>query len=113
MIVDPLQLKAYLLDGKLLTKEQFKKVEKEAGKDRQKFAEILVKEKLISQEQLNKLQAYILGIPFVNLAKEKIPKEILQIIPEPIARSHKIIASKKILALFSRTEFIREYISII
>ncbi len=36
-----------------------------------------------------------MGIPFVNLEKDKIPPEILKIIPEPIARSHNIIAFRK------------------
>jgi hypothetical protein len=33
-----------------------------------------------------------LGIPFVNLENQYVPKEILNIIPEPIARKHKIVA---------------------
>ena len=41
------------------------------------------------------MEAYILGIPFVNLEKEKITPEVLKIIPEPIARSHNIVAFRK------------------
>jgi len=59
------------------------------------LAQFLVEEKLITQEQLIKLEAYILGIPFVSLEKEVISKEILQIIPEPIARRHNIVAFRK------------------
>jgi len=55
----------------------------------------LVFEGLVSQEELIKLEAYILGIPFVSLDKEIIPPAILKIIPEPIARSHNIIAFRK------------------
>jgi len=36
-----------------------------------------------------------LGIPFVNLEKEKVSLETLRIIPEPIARSHNIVAFRK------------------
>jgi len=59
------------------------------------LTDVLVKEKLLTKEQIIKLEAYILGIPFVSLEKETISKEILQIIPEPIARRHNIIAFRK------------------
>jgi hypothetical protein len=41
------------------------------------------------------MQAYILGIPFVDLKSEKLPFEVLSLIPEPIARNHNIVAFKK------------------
>jgi type IV pilus assembly protein PilB len=93
--VEDSQLKAFILDAGLVTKEKLARAEKKAKKTNQKLAQVLVKEKIITQEQLIKLQAYILGIPFVNLEKETIPKETLQIIPEPIARRHNIVAFRK------------------
>jgi len=95
MRIEDSQLKAFLLDTRLITKKKLEEAEKKAKKANQKLAQFLVKDKIISQEQLNKLRAYILGIPFVNLEKEIIPKEILQIIPEPIARRHNIIPFRK------------------
>jgi type IV pilus assembly protein PilB len=55
----------------------------------------LVLDEIISADDLIKLEAYILGIPFVNLEKEIIDTEILKIIPEPIARSNNIVAFRK------------------
>ena len=49
----------------------------------------------ITEDDLRRMQAYILGIPFVDLKTTKIPFEILSLIPEPIARTHNIIAFKK------------------
>ncbi len=95
MKVEPQQLKAFLLDAKLVTEEQFKKAEEIADKTKQKVGDILVSQSLISQEELIKTEAYILGIPFVDLEKEKIEPEVLRIIPEPIARSHNIVAFRK------------------
>jgi len=57
--------------------------------------DVLIQEGLITQEQLVKLKAYILGIPFVNLEKEIIPPDVLKIIPEPIAKANNIIAFRK------------------
>lgn len=69
----------------------FEKAEKE-GK---KLGDVLLAEGLIDQARLRKLYAYILGVPFVDISKEMIPPDILQIIPEPIAKKYKIIAFEK------------------
>lgn len=95
MKIEQQQLKAFILDAKLVTEEQFEKAKKIAEKNNQKLGDVLISEGFISQEELIKLEAYILGIPFINLEKEKIDEEVLKIIPEPIARSHNIIAIKK------------------
>jgi len=95
MKVEPQQLKAFLLDSELITEKQFEDAKKKAKEKNQKIEDILVLEGHISQEELIKLEAYIIGIPFVNLEKEKIESGILKIIPEPIARSNNIIAFRK------------------
>jgi len=95
MKVESQQLKAFLSDAGLVTKEQFDSALKKAQKTNQKVGDVLVSEGLITEEELIKLQAYILGIPFVNLEKEKVEPGVLKIIPEPIARSHNIVAFRK------------------
>ena len=95
MRIEPQQLKAFLLDAGLVTAEQFVEVQKKAKKSNQKVSDVLVSEGLITQEELIKLEAYILGIPFVNLEKENIPPDILKTIPEAIARSNNIVAFRK------------------
>jgi len=95
MRVEPQQLKAFLLDTGLVNEQQFDQAHKKAEKSNQKVGDVLVSEGLITQEELIKLEAYILGIPFVNLEKEMIPIEVLRIIPEPVARSNDIIAFRK------------------
>jgi len=89
------QLKEFLLDAGLVKKEQFNKVLKEAKKTEKEIGDLLVSEGFIEEEELIKTKAYILGIPFVNLQKERISSEILKIIPESIARSHNIVAFRK------------------
>ena len=95
MRVEPQQLKAFLLDAKLVTEEQFDGAAKIAEDSNQKVGDVLVSQGIIPQEDLIKLEAYILGIPFVNLEKEKIEDEVLKMIPEPIARSNNIVAFRK------------------
>jgi len=95
MRVEPQQLKAFLLDAGLITEKDFDRAYQKAKKEKKRIEDILVKEGYLTQEELIKLEGYILGIPFVNLEKAKIPPEVLKIIPEPIARSHNIIAYRK------------------
>lgn len=95
MRVEPQQLKAFLLDAGLVTEKQFEEAQEQARKKNQKVEDILLNENLLSEEELIKLKAYILGIPFVDLEKEKVDLEILRLIPEPIARSHNIVAFRK------------------
>ena len=88
-------LKNFVLDAGLIKEKDFEKAVKKAKKKKRPVAEVLIEDKLISQEDLAKLNAYVLGIAFVSLQKEIIPTEILKIIPEPIARMHNIIAFRK------------------
>lgn len=95
MRVESRQLKAFLLDAGLVTEAQFDQAQKKAQKTNKRIGDVLISEGLIPQEELIKLEAYILGIPFINLEREKVPSEVLKIIPEPIAKSHNIISFKK------------------
>ncbi len=95
MRVENEQLKAFLIDSELAVKKQIDEAEDKAEKLGKRLGDVLVEEGIISEEHLVKLQAYILGIPYVNLEKETIGPEILRIIPEPIARKHNIIAYRK------------------
>ena len=96
MWVDNERLKSFILDAGLIGEEQINQAMNESGQTGKKLGDVLVEKKLISSDQLRQLISYILGIPFVNIEKEIIPKEILQIIPEPIAKKYKIIAFKKV-----------------
>jgi len=95
MRVESQRLKVFMLDADLVSEAQFKKALEKAEKTKQKVEDVLISEGLISQEDLVRIEAYILGIPFVNLEEEIIPTEVLKIIPEPIARSHNIVAFRK------------------
>ena len=46
----------------------------------------------VSEGDFRRLKAYLLGIPFIDLSKLKVAKEILFLIPEPVARKHNIVA---------------------
>jgi type IV pilus assembly protein PilB len=95
MKIESQKLKRFLLDAGFINKHQFKQIEKEARRTNKSIEEILLLEKIISEEDLIRLKAYVAGIPFIDLEKIVVPQEVLEIIPEPIARSHNIVAFKK------------------
>lgn len=89
------QLKDFLLDSNLIPKEKVNETFQEAEQQKKQLGNLLLEKKIISEIELRKLYAYILGIPFVDLVKEIIAADILQIIPEPIAKKYNIIAFEK------------------
>jgi len=95
MQVEDQQLKLFLLDFGLISKKDVNDSLKEAQKSKKRLEEIILKKKLISQEELNKLKAYILGIPFVDLKESEIDIDVLKIIPESMARQYNAIAFDK------------------
>jgi len=95
MFISDKNLKNFLLESEIIAPEMLDQVEKEALAVKQKLGELLINKGLLQEEQLRKAYAYILGIPFVNLENQYVGKEILNIIPEPIARKHNIIAFEK------------------
>ena len=68
---------------------------KKAKETNQSLGSILMSVGLLTEKDWNSMQAVSLGIPFVSLKGEHIPKEVLNLIPEPIARNNNIIAYKK------------------
>lgn len=95
MKVENQQLKSFLADAGLVSEEKFDELEKKAVRKNKKIDDLLIAEGLISQEELIKLKAYILGIPFVNLEKTVVDPKVLRIIPEPIAKANHIVAFRK------------------
>ncbi|PJE73420.1 MAG: hypothetical protein COV02_02810 [Candidatus Terrybacteria bacterium CG10_big_fil_rev_8_21_14_0_10_41_10] len=95
MRVDQEKIKILLLESGLINSADIKAAEEKAKKTGDSLENILVSDGKIPEDDLRRLQAYTLGIPFVNLEKEKIDFDVLSLIPEPIARNHNIVAYKK------------------
>ncbi|MEK7162462.1 MAG: hypothetical protein AAB730_01215, partial [Patescibacteria group bacterium] len=95
MKIEPQRLRAFFLDAELLDAKSLEAAEKKAEKSGEDLATVLIKEGKITEDDFARLAAYILGIPFVDLEHEKISDEALRLIPEPIARTHNIVAYKK------------------
>jgi len=95
MQINEEQFKKFILDGGLVSKADFEDAVKKATEKKQTISDILLSEGKISEADLKKTEAFVLGIPFVNLIDQKIDFAVLSLIPEPIARNYNIIAYKK------------------
>ena len=96
MHIDEKQLKDFILDSNLVNKKGLEESEKKAKKDGTTFDQVLVKDGVITDDDLRRMQAYLLGIPFVSLKDQQIDHKILAMIPEPIARNHNIVAFRQL-----------------
>jgi len=95
MFIEDTQLYKFILDSGLVSKEDLENAKDESEKNGKRLGDILVTAGKITADNLRRMQAYVLGIPFVDLKSRKTPVETLALIPEPIARSHNIVAFKK------------------
>nr|HMP32209.1 hypothetical protein [Saprospiraceae bacterium] len=96
MHIEEKQFKDFILDSGLVSKADFTDAEKSAKEKDTDVGEILVSQGKIGEDELRKIQANILGIPFVDLKGTKIDFDVLALIPEPIARNHNIVGFKKV-----------------
>lgn len=95
MHIEEKQLKDFIIDSGLVSRADVDAAEKEAVTKKQSVGDVLVNKSKLTEDDLRRMQAYILGIPFVDLKGEKLPIEVLSLIPEPIARNHNVVAFKK------------------
>ena len=96
MLVSNKQLKKFVLDAGLVSQSEFDVAEKSAKKNNTAVGEELVSKGDLSEDDLRRVEAYMLGIPFVGLKNKKIDFDVLSLIPEPIARNNNIVAFKKV-----------------
>ncbi|MCD5381031.1 MAG: GspE/PulE family protein [Candidatus Pacebacteria bacterium] len=89
------QLKRFILDAGLITKTDIVSAEKNAKEEEKTLSEVLIAHGHMTEDDMRRVESYVLGIPFVSLKDMKIDFETLTLIPEPVARTHNIIAYKK------------------
>ena len=79
----------------LVSKTDVAMAQKKAAETKQSLGSILMSEGKLTEKDWNSMQAVSLGIPFISLKGEHIAPDVLNLIPEPIARNNNIIAYKK------------------
>lgn len=88
-------LKKVLVDSEIISQKDFNLAKKEAEEKKVSLEEMLVDKGMISDEELGRLIADKIKIPFINLRKIKIKREVLEIVPEIVAKKQKIITFER------------------
>lgn len=91
MKVDEHQLREFIADSGLVSRKDIEEAQEEAEKTGKPIGEVLVSKGSLEENDLRRMTAYVLGIPFVDLKDKKIDPEVLSLIPEPIARTSNVV----------------------
>jgi type IV pilus assembly protein PilB len=74
-----------------VTPEQLTTLQQQAKASKQGLEELAIKSNLISEQDLTKLYAKEIDVPYIELIPKEIPAYLLQKIPERVARQYKVI----------------------
>ena len=95
MQLSPSKLSELLLDSGLINKADLDAALAQALEEKVGISDVLIRTGKLPEADVRRMEAYILGVPFVSLKEQKISFETLSIIPEPIARTHNVVSYKK------------------
>ncbi len=95
MFINEKEFEVFVLDSGLVSKGDFEDAKKEKIRSGESIGDALVRLGKLGEEDLRRMQAYVMGIPFVDLKGQKLDFSVLSLIPEPIARTHNVVAFKK------------------
>lgn len=82
----------YLRDAGLVGVDEISDVYSYIDKEHVSAVDAVVALGILGDSHVRKISAHLLGVPYIDHVK-KIPLNILSMIPEPIARSHNVIAT--------------------
>src|SRR4051812_31516362 len=89
MQIDEGQLMDFLIDSGLMTRSQLAALTPVEG---QTLYQLLGAQNVVAEDELRRAAAHATGTTFVVLTKEDISPTALLHIPEPISRSHNMLA---------------------
>src|SRR3989344_910758 len=95
MVLNEKHLEEFILDSGLVDKTTLEKAKLESEGKKVSIGDVLVSSGKIGEDDLRRINAYVLGIPFVDIKDQKLDFNVLSLIPEPIARKNNIVAFKK------------------
>ncbi|MGI9027744.1 MAG: GspE/PulE family protein [Candidatus Saccharimonadales bacterium] len=80
-----------LRDAQKVTDEQLVSLREQERTEKKPLQDIAVRNGIVNEKELTKLYADAIDIPFIELNAKEIPREILKLVPERIARQYKVI----------------------
>ncbi len=95
MKIDNTQLYDYLIQNNIVDESVIAPLFVHAQKDNTQLCNLLKEEDILSELECTKAIATSLGYPFVDLTKEEVSEDILNIIPQQVAKKSEVIVFDK------------------
>ena len=80
-----------LVKSKKISEEQLKTLKEQAAHEKKSLLEVVVAGNYATEQELAMLHAEEIGVPFIEFNAKDIPREVLKLIPEHIAKQYKVI----------------------
>jgi type IV pilus assembly protein PilB len=85
------ELKQLLVENNVATQEKLDEVAKLADQSKEGFLDVLYQKKIISEVEFSKIYAKSIGTEFVEIAALTIPKDLLNKLPERVAKRYSAV----------------------
>ncbi|MEK7499971.1 MAG: hypothetical protein AAB649_05195, partial [Patescibacteria group bacterium] len=72
MLINEAQFKKFVLESGIVSKTDFNSAAEIAEEKKQKIGDVLLSDGKISETDLKRTEAFVLGIPFISLVDQKI-----------------------------------------
>lgn len=89
------KLKELLVGAGIINPETFTVIQTEASRKQQNVSDLLVSQGIVNKEYLLMLIAQFLGVERVNLGVAKVDEQMLNLLPEDVARRRKVVVFGK------------------
>jgi general secretion pathway protein E len=80
-----------LLNGAFISEAELRSAQDIAAKSNKKLSEVLLEQGMIDSEVLGSVLSLKYGVPVVNLARFEVQPEAIALVPEQVAREHRIL----------------------
>lgn len=80
-----------LRDANKVTEDQFNSLKEQEKTEKKPLQDIVIRNGIVTEKDLTKLYAEAIDTPFVDINTKEIPREILKLVPERIAKRYKVI----------------------
>lgn len=85
------QLLSLLQSKQIIDAAQAEKLKMQSKKEASELGSFLINQKIVDEEKLTELKAEVYNLAYYNLTNEEVPENVLNFLPEEIARNYKII----------------------
>jgi len=85
------ELKQLLVDNNVATREKLDEIAKLADQSKEAFLDVLYQKKILNEVEFSKLYAKKIGSEFVEIGALSIPKELLDKLPERVAKRYQAV----------------------